>query len=164
MHLHGAKQMVPEHVGAFVGCTYVGGVMVFLDQRKGVFFVISLPEDEVNLFGRTWKQVEVDLQDGARIFTRGNAGFQPQAAQGSGEGGCSAASEKLGAVGGQAVGCFAGDQERDSCAELGVVGVGGQKALQGRVILRDDIGHACGMGGAQDPLDILRGSDPARVG
>ena len=33
--------------------------MVFLGQCKGVFFIISLPEDEVNLFGRTGKQVEV---------------------------------------------------------------------------------------------------------
>ena len=104
------------------------------------------------------------MQDGTRIFTRGNAGFQPQAVQGGGEGGCSAASEELNAVGSQAVDCFAGNQERDSCAEFSIVGVGGQKALQGRVILRDDIGHACGMGGAQHPLDILRGGDPASVG
>ena len=164
MYLHGTKQMIPEHAGAFVGCTYIGGVMVFLGQCKGMFFIISLPEDEVDLFGRAGKQVEVQLQDGTRIFARGDAGFQPQAVQGSGEGGCSAASEELSAVGSQAVDCFAGNQECDSLAKFSVVGVGGQQAFLGRVILRDDIGHACGMGGAQHPFDILRGGDPAGVG
>ena len=81
----------------------MGGVMVFPGQCQGVFFIISLPEDKIDLFARAGKQVEVQLQDGARIFTRGDAGFQSQAVQGSGEGGCSAAPEKLGAVGSQAV-------------------------------------------------------------
>ena len=53
--------------------------MVFPGQIQGVVFIISLPKDKINLFGSTWKQVEVELQDGTRIFPGGNAGFQPNA-------------------------------------------------------------------------------------
>ena len=105
--------------------------MVFSGQSQGVFFIISLPEDKVDFFGCAGKQVEVHLQDGARIFTRGNAGFQPQAVQGSWEGRRSAASKELGAVGSQAVDGFAGNQERDPCAKFSVVWIGSQQALQG---------------------------------
>ena len=111
MHLDSVKQVIPEHVGAFVGFTYIGGIMVFPGQCKGMFFIISLAKDKIDLFSRTGKQVEVDLQDGTGILARGDAGFQPQAVQSGREGGCSAASEKLSAVGGQAMDCFAGNQK-----------------------------------------------------
>ncbi len=78
MYLHCAEQLIPEYTGAFVGCTYIGGIMVFLGQCKSMFFIISLPEDKINFFTRTRKQVEVDLQDRTWIFTGGNAGFQTQ--------------------------------------------------------------------------------------
>ncbi len=56
----------------------------------------------------------MELQDGARVFTGNDAAFQSQAAQGSGEGGCSVPSEKLGPVGGETVDRFAGDEEGGS--------------------------------------------------
>ena len=55
--------------------------MVFFGQCQGVFFILSLPKDKINLFGRAGQQVEVQLQDGTRIFTGGDAGFEPQAVQ-----------------------------------------------------------------------------------
>ena len=84
--------------------------------------------------------------------------------QGGGKSGCAVRTKEFSAVGSQTVDGFVGDQECNSRAEFSAVGVCGQQALQGRVILRDNMGHACGTGGAQHPLDILRGGDPASVG
>ncbi len=51
MYLNGIQQMVPEYAGTFVGCAHVGGIMVFPGQCQGMFLIIPLPKDKVNLFG-----------------------------------------------------------------------------------------------------------------
>ena len=65
----------------------LGWIMIFVGQCKGVIFIVSLPEDKVNFFARAGKQIEMQLQNSARIFTGCNAGFQSQAGSAAGKSG-----------------------------------------------------------------------------
>ena len=59
MNLHGVKQMVPKHMRVFVGRSHISGVLIFPGECKGMFFILALPDSEINLFGCTGLQVEV---------------------------------------------------------------------------------------------------------
>src|SRR5450759_788278 len=126
MYLDLIEQLIPEGAGTFQGSPHISRAMVLLGQGKGLFLVNPLPEHEIDLFHRAGEQIQVHLQYGAGILSGRNPRFETDAAQSSREGGCSTAPKELGPVGGQAVDCFAGNQECDSLAKFGAVGVGSQ--------------------------------------
>ena len=98
-------------------------------QGQTLFPVGALADEKPDLFFATHRQIDMQLQNGAGINPRFDATRQPDAMERGGPRHRAQPSQKLAAVGGQAVEFLAGGDKGHPFAKLAVVSIVGQQRL-----------------------------------
>ena len=160
------SRLSQKSLTACQACSTCIRVLEARGQRHRFGAVGALAEQEPHLFAAARRQVDVQLERGARIEAGLDGAAQADAAQRRRV--CQAAqtAQELAAVGGQAVEALAGGSKGDALAELGMPRVARQQRLAGVVELGDhelggsvtrDAEHPFGIEGGGDAPGALRG-------
>ena len=100
------------------GVVHGAAIAVAAHQRQRRGAIGCLAEQEVEVGGGAGRQVDVDLQGGTGIQTRGDGAGEADSFQGCGPGVVAVPAEELGAVAGETVQALAGGDESDARGEV----------------------------------------------